>query len=184
MSWLAEAATRPSDLEGVFGLTPEAFARFRELYASLWDPAALDPSILELCRLRVAALLGSEGEARVRFVAATENELDETKVRALAHYPSSPLFSDLERRCLAYVEQYVLDPRGLEDRDFVALGEHLSEPQIVALTMAAAVFDALTRFRLALGVASSPDGHAAAAPIVQPRANLAVADRSGKAREA
>ena len=152
MSWLIQPDDRADDFETVFGMTPGAYARFRVLYASLWNPKALDLGVLELCRLRVAALLGCASETQFRVPEARSSGLPEAKIAALPLYPSSPLFSELERRCLAYVEQYVLDPHGLEDRDFELLREHLNDAQISALTLAAAVFDALARFRLGLGL--------------------------------
>ena len=164
----------------MFGLTPRAYDRFRALYASLWSPTILDPSVLELCRLRVATLLACETEARVRFVEAAEHGLTEAKISVLPHYGTSPLFSDLERRCLAYVEQYVLDPHAIEDRDFGLLREHLSEQQIAALTLAAAMFDALTRFRLGLSV--GPFHTAPSPPPAREyvRRDLTVVDPSGQ----
>ena len=42
MTWLAESAPGPTPLDRTFGLRPEAYARFRELYGGLWDPAVID----------------------------------------------------------------------------------------------------------------------------------------------
>jgi len=152
MTWLPEAAPGETPLDRVFGLTPAAYARFRALYASLWDPTVIDPAVLELCRLRIAMLLGAEGERRVRCSAARAAGCTEAQVSALAGWPESPLFTDVQRLCLGFAEQYVLDPHGFRDEDFTELRVHLDAPAIATLTLAVAVFDALARFRLALDV--------------------------------
>jgi len=157
VSWLARAAGTDDDLAGIFGLLPHAHSRFRELFESLWDPRNFDIATLELCRIRIAVLLGCAEEARVRIRDAAEAGLSEAKIEMLSRYATADDFPEVERACIAYVEQYVLDPHGLRDEDFARLRAHLSEPQIATLTLAAAVFDALARFRLALGVNAARD---------------------------
>jgi alkylhydroperoxidase family enzyme len=152
MTWLAETAPGATPLDRTFGLRPEAYARFRELYGGLWDPAVIDPRILELCRLRIATILGCDGERAVRFEDATAAGVTEADVAALPAWPSSPSFSPAERAAIAYAEQYVMDPKELTDDHFATLHEHLDEPALAALSLAVAMFDALARFRLALGV--------------------------------
>jgi len=152
MTWLHETAPGASPLDRVFGLRPEAYARFRELYGVLWEPDAIDPGLLELCRLRIATILGSPGDRALRFGAATAAGLTEDDVAELPRWPDSPRFAGARRACLAFAEQYVIDPHGLTDADFDALHEHLDERAIATLTLAVAMFDALGRFRVALDV--------------------------------
>jgi alkylhydroperoxidase family enzyme len=152
MTWLPETAPGSTPLDQCFGLRPAAYDRFRELYGGLWDSAVIDPRILELCRLRIATILGSNAERAIRFgdgVAAGVAEID---VAELPHWPTSRSFTGGERACIAFAEQYVMDPHELTDAHFGALHEHLDAPAIATLTLAVAMFDALTRFRLALGV--------------------------------
>jgi alkylhydroperoxidase family enzyme len=152
MTWLAETASGATPLDRTFGLRPDAYARFRELYGGLWDPAVLDPRILELCRLRIATILGADGERAARFSDAAAAGVTEDDVAALPSWPSSSAFSACERAAIAYAEQYVMDPHELTDAHFTALHEHLDEPALATLSLAVAMFDALARFRLALGV--------------------------------
>ena len=109
MSWVAREAGTESDLDGVFGLLPPAYARFRAMYGALWNPPVVDPVLLELCRLHIAAVLGCEAESRIRFRAAIDAGLTEEKVRALPRYTSAPELSATERACIGFAEQYVLD---------------------------------------------------------------------------
>lgn len=157
MSWLPESAPGDTPLDRVFGLTPVAYERFRALYASLWDGVGIDPATLELCRLRIATLLGARGERCVRWSAACDAGCTEAQVNALPGWPESPLFTDAQRLCLQFAEMYVLDPHSVRDEDFADMRAHLDAPAIAKLTLAVAVFDALARFRLALDVAPVAD---------------------------
>jgi alkylhydroperoxidase family enzyme len=84
--------------------------------------AGTDPPMLELCDLRVAALLGDE----VGVTGAQPRE----KVQALEEWPTSPLFSDAERAHLAFTEQFVTAVASVSDADVDALLAH-AEPQEV-----------------------------------------------------
>jgi hypothetical protein len=144
MSWLATAAPGDNDLDRSFGLLPDAYARFRELFA---------PETLALCRARVAGLLGAVDEDPLP--GGVDAAVPAAKLAALPLYDRASLFSEIERACIAFAEQYVLDPHGFADADFLHLRQLLDERQIATLTLAVAVFDALARFRLAL--ASVPE---------------------------
>jgi alkylhydroperoxidase family enzyme len=153
MTWLPETAPgATTPLDRCFGLRPVAYERFRELYGGLWDPAVVDPRVLELCRLRIATVLGCPGERAIRYDDATAAGVTETDVAALPRWPGAPEFNGVERAAIAFAEQYVMDPHELTDDHFAALHEHLDEPAIATLSLAVAMFDALTRFRVALGV--------------------------------
>ena len=150
MTWLAKTADGTDGLERVFGLVPEAYSRFRELYEALDDASVLSPEILALCRLRIAMLLGCASDSTLAEMTAAR--VPPERAGALPRYASSPEFTDAERACIAYAEQYVLDPHGFTDADFATLRAHLSSEALAMLTLAVAVYDALARFRLALGI--------------------------------
>jgi alkylhydroperoxidase family enzyme len=170
MTWLPETAPgATTPLDRCFGLRPVAYERFRELYGGLWDPAVIDLRLLELCRLRIATIVGCDGERAVRFSDAVDAGVTEADVAALPAWPSSPRFSPAERAAIAYAEQYVMDPHELTDEHFATLHEHLDEPALATLSLAVAMFDALARFRLALGVDSvGPEPTAVAGPGLTP----------------
>lgn len=151
MTWLAAAASGDNEVDRTFGLLPDAYARFRDLYRALWEPRFLAPATLELCRRRIAVLLGASTDDAL--AGAPGGAVSAAKLADLPAYASSSRFSAVERVCIAYAEQYVLDPHGFSDDDFARLRAVLDAPQIATLTLAVAMFDALTRFRLALGQA-------------------------------
>jgi alkylhydroperoxidase family enzyme len=164
MTWLPETAPGATPLDRCFGLRPAAYERFRELYGGLWDPAVLDPRVLELCRLRIATLLGCDAERAIRYDDAAA-ALGEDDVAALPRWPTSTRFTAAEQAALGFAEQYVMDPHGLSDDDFAVLRTRFDAPALATLTLAVAMFDALTRFRLALGVEpAGPEPTAAPGP--------------------
>jgi hypothetical protein len=128
VTWLREAGPGATALDRVFGLRPNAYARFRELLDAL-PAGGVDEVTLDACRARIVALL--------RF------EPDPTAALALG---------DAQRAAVGYAEQYALDPHGLRDSDFDALHAYFTDAQLATLTLAVAMYDALARFSVALEV--------------------------------
>jgi len=126
-------------LEGPIGELPVGLDQLRSLYDGLWD-AGVDVETLELCRVRLATLVGVDVEPAVTA------EL----VAALPAWPTSPAFSEAQRAALAFTEQYVIDPHGFTDADGAGLQQHFSDEQLATLTIAVATFDALARARAVL----------------------------------
>lgn len=145
----------PEDTPDLFALLPAGYDELCALYRSLWT-ADVDAVTLELCRLRIAALLRSPVDAAVRDPRAVAAGLDEETVAALAAWPSSPRFTDAQRCAFALTEQFVIDPHGFTDDDAAAAHDHFTEAQLTTLTMAIAVFDALTRVRTVLAAGADP----------------------------
>ena len=115
-------------LPGPCELASPAHARYRELYEGLWT-TGIEATVLDVCEQRVHALVRCES--------------DPTRTMVL---------TPLQRVCVAFAEQYVLDPHGLRDQDFEAMHEHLDDAGIAALVLAVSMFDARARFEVALEV--------------------------------
>lgn len=75
MSWLHGVHDAPSAFEGVLGLRPELLRLYRAFYSTLWnrDLVPVPARLLELCRLRIAALHAGEAECAVRHVCAGDS---------------------------------------------------------------------------------------------------------------
>jgi alkylhydroperoxidase family enzyme len=157
MTWLPAEADGTTPLDRVFGLRPDLYEPFRSFYAAFWTHQLLDPVVLELCRLRVARLLGCDSEQRTRYQPAIDAGLTEDQVAVLAQWPTSPQFSAAQRAALAFAEQFVIDVEGIgaELRDAVI--DHFDVAGLVALCEALALFDGFCRFRIILGVDADPD---------------------------
>ncbi len=108
--------------------------------------AVVDPRLLELCRLRVAMLLGCQDELTVRTPGAG---LGETEVAELAAWPTSPRFDDRDRAVLAFAEQYVIDVASLGDDLAAAVAGHLGPDGLVDLASGLLVIEQRQRLRLA-----------------------------------
>jgi alkylhydroperoxidase family enzyme len=159
----------PDGAPDLLALLPSGYEELHALCRSVWE-ADVDAVTLELCRLRIATLLRSPVDAATRDPRAVAAGLDEDTVDDLPAWPTSSRFTDAQRCALALAEQFVIDPHGFTDDDAAAAHEHFTEPQLATLTIAIAVFDALTRVRRVL--TSDPAGGAGAAPVT---ARIAVA---------
>jgi alkylhydroperoxidase family enzyme len=156
-------------MEQAFALSPNVYERFVDMYRQVWQAPSADPALLELVRLRVAQLLRAEPELRIRHRPALDAGLTEEKVSALPQWPTSPLFDDTERAVLAFTEMFVIDAHAVADDQCAAVDRRLSNTEAATFTMALAVFEAMTRFRLALGVEPpSGDGLLIVDPATDP----------------
>ena len=152
MSWLPDLAAGDTGLDQVFGLRPDLYDAFRAFYAVFWTRPLLDPVVLELCRLRVAQLVGCATEVHVRYRVARDAGLTETQIAALARWPDEPTFTDAQRVALAFAEQFVLDPHGVDHALRDAVIDHFDLAGLVALCEALALFEGFGRFRTVLAV--------------------------------
>jgi alkylhydroperoxidase family enzyme len=141
--WLATAGADPLELR------PELASLYRTFEGRLWRDRLVDPVLLELCRMRIAGLLGDTAGAVARTPGV---DVGEERADRLADGPTDPAFDDLHRAGLAFAEQFVIDPHGVTDDLFAAVAEHLTPPEMVAFTTALGLFDGMSRFRLVLGV--------------------------------
>jgi alkylhydroperoxidase family enzyme len=82
---------------------PAPTASFTDATSLVWQ--AVDPAVADLCRCRIAMLLGDPSPAP-RPGMGPEHD---TRVANLAQWPTSPLFDKEARACLAFTEQFVMD---------------------------------------------------------------------------
>ena len=161
-TWLADLPPGDTDWDRVAALFPAAFEAVADLQRAAW--ASFDPVVLELARLRTAQLLGFEAGLAVRSEAARGAGLQEDKISALADWPTSALFSDAERACLALTEQFVMDANGVTDELVAALLEHYSAADCHSFVNAVSAFETFQRGCLTLGLGSSPEATWLGAP--------------------
>jgi alkylhydroperoxidase family enzyme len=146
MSWLPESGPGGDDFERSFALRPELFAAWREFAGLFWEKRLVDPVLLELCRLRIAQLHGARHPLSIRTPEARVAGLDEAKLATLAEWWRQPGFSDLERACLRFAEQFVLDAQAMSDEEARPVVAALGEAGTVAFIEALAIFDGFARF--------------------------------------
>ena len=119
---------------------------------------SVDPVIVELCRLRIAGLIGARAYLSLRRPKAAAAGLTEAKIAELARWPDSPLFSDAERACLAIAEQFCMGAFTVTDADVATVLEHLTADECYALVNGIWVMEALARMTVVMAV--DPDPHA------------------------
>jgi len=130
-------------VDQLFAVLPKAHQHYRALDETIWD-GRLDPALLEVCRLRIAMLHRCAPQLALQRADIGE------KREAIARWPSSPFFNDVERALLRFTEQYVIDAQGVSDEDAAGVTAVLSGAEIAAFTVAIGAFDAICRFTLAL----------------------------------
>jgi alkylhydroperoxidase family enzyme len=133
-------------LETILADHPDVAAALEDAWRAAWD--SVDPVLLELCRLRIAMLLGCAPELEVRSAEAVAAGLDDERVATLSRWPTSPLFGPAERACLAFTEQFVIDVAGLDDDTAGAVREQLGEQGLVDFVSALLVVEQRQRLRL------------------------------------
>jgi alkylhydroperoxidase family enzyme len=126
---------------------PDVLGHLDELHDAVWD--AVDPVLLELCRLRIARLLGCGAEEAVRTPAAIAAGLEEATIVDLAAWPSSARFGPRERACLAVCEQLVIDVAGMSDEVALAAADVLGPETFRDFVTALLVLEQRQRLRLA-----------------------------------
>ena len=146
MSWLPDQAPGGNPLERVYGLRPNLFEAWRDFALLFWEKRLLDPVLLELVRLRVAQMHQAAFPLSSRRPEARAAGLDESKLGELDQWWRSPSFSETERACLRFAEQFVLDAKGMTDEQALPVVQALGEPGTVALVEALAIFDGFGRF--------------------------------------
>ncbi len=164
-------SSSPTSLPEALDLRPGLGELFADYYGQLWTDGLVDPVVLELCRLRIARLLGDDEQSMLRYQPAVEAGLSEATIAELARYPTSDAFTDHERRCLMYAEQYVIDVHGITDADADGVKATMGDAGFVVFTVALGMLEGVTRLRLTLGLGSP----AASEPTVVPAPDRTVA---------
>jgi alkylhydroperoxidase family enzyme len=126
---------------------PDIAARLDDLHRAAW--LVVDPVLLELCRLRIAQLLGCEAEQDARTPPALAAGLDEATIADLRAWPTSSRFGSRERACLAFCEQFVIDVASLSDDLAGALADELGPEAFVDFVNAVLIVEQRQRLRLA-----------------------------------
>ena len=155
VGWLRDAGGSPLEWSGVADRFPEPVVALVELHRAVWEDT--DPILLELCRLRMATLLSFEPGLRLRSPKARDAGLTEYKIGQLAQWPTSPLFDERERACLALAEQMLMDVAGTTDEMINDVLAHLTPEACYRLVQGISAMESLARLVLVLGLPRSPE---------------------------
>lgn len=143
MSWLVDGAQSRDDL---LALHSPLATDHQRLLDQIWQ-ASVDARILELCRLRMATILGNTTAwDEPRSPAAVAAGLDEALVTALSQWSTHPGFDVATKVCLGLAEQYVIDVHGITDAQVTEVQDHIGPDGVITLTTALAAWEITHRF--------------------------------------
>jgi alkylhydroperoxidase family enzyme len=111
-------------------------------HAAAWTATA--PRLLELCRVRIATMLGSDAEARAR---SADTGVAPELLDAIAEWPTDPRFGEIDRACLAFTEHYVIDVASVSDDTAAAVRDHLGDAGLQNFVSALLVVEQRIRLR-------------------------------------
>ena len=150
----------------------------RRTYGSVLDPAAamghhpgvllgsalqegavarwrrLDPTLKALAVMSSAVAIGCSWCVDFGHWISTQEGVDPAKLRAVPRWRDSDVFTDLERRVMAYAEAMSAGPPEVTDEMVADLRRDLDDAALVELTMMVAVENSRSRFNAALGLTS------------------------------
>jgi alkylhydroperoxidase family enzyme len=127
------ATGTPGDYWTTFALVPDLVVMAYNTLLPLLQPGRkLDPKLRELTILRTAIVGDSKFEFSQHLKVARMVGIPEEKLVAIKGWKTSDLFSPVERAVMAATDE-ILSLNRVEDETFVALQQHLSDPEILEL---------------------------------------------------
>jgi alkylhydroperoxidase family enzyme len=145
MTWLPVDGEAPSERDAVLGLKADVYEILRGMLTTVWR--ITDPHLLDLCRLRVAQMMGARAE-----IAGADGGL----LQELDGWRSSSAFSERERAALGFAEQYHLDHLRITSTQTEDLSRHLTRRGVVNFVWALHMNDAYARVLTLLDIAPDP----------------------------
>tara|TARA_B110000014_G_C20071406_1_gene558805 strand:+ start:456 stop:899 length:444 start_codon:yes stop_codon:yes gene_type:complete len=112
-----------------------------KIHVLAWE--VVDPALLDLCRLRMAMLLGCESELEI-----SHSDLDSEKVESLSQWSSSNSFNECEKSCLRFTEEFIVDVSSIPDSSAFAVRDHLGEEGFVNFVNALLVVEQRIRLQV------------------------------------
>lgn len=138
----------PANREQLDGLLGGGVLRnLDDVHAAVWSSVS-DPALLELCRLRAAAMLGAADALAWRSPIALDAGLDDAKVAALDDWAAAPCFDARERAYLDFTEQFVTSVSHVSDAQIAALCAHDTERDVATFISALYALEFTTRVAL------------------------------------
>ena len=156
MTRVTNLAPGPTELDQVWGLRDDYYKLFMEDYNKSIGRG--DPVLIELCRLRIAQLVESRFDLALRYSPAVRAGLTDDKTAALPRYPTSEEFTERERICLEFTEQFVIQSSAISDEDVARVMTVLTPEEFIYLCKALSVMDQFARASSAFRLEPSPGG--------------------------
>ncbi len=146
-TWFPDLTEGETLLDQVANHRPEYADAMREVEAAIWSQDVVEPEILELCRLRIAQLLGSDDPVPPGPAAAG---LDESLIVRLRQWPTDGAFTERQRTCLGFAEQVAIDAQGVSDEQAEQVIATIGDGGFLVLAYACGFFETTQRARMLL----------------------------------
>lgn len=143
------------NLNRVLAHSPNVLRNFMRLGNSLLFHGVLPPRLRELAILRVAELTRAQYEWAHHVPIARQAGVRQEQAAELTSYATSTHFDARERAVLAYADS-VTSNVGVPDEVFSEARTHLSEAEIVELTLVAGYWGMVARLLVALQIDVEP----------------------------
>jgi 4-carboxymuconolactone decarboxylase len=124
----------------MLGHKPDVLRAYNQLSAAVLAEGALSPRLKELAYLRASILNGCHYWTRAHTASGKRRGITDEQIAALKEPGgrSGAAFSEEERAVLRFTDLLTSWPGNMAQSDLDALGEHLSEEQIVELVFVVA----------------------------------------------
>ncbi len=122
-----------------------SFAPFMQFISAYLNEGVLDPELRELVILRVGHLCGSAYEVHQHERVSRTLGMSEARIQTVKGPLPNGLFSDAENAALAFTDEQVAKVK-VSDATFDATKAHLSDPQMVELTIIVGTYLMVCRF--------------------------------------
>lgn len=137
--------------DSALGLVPETLEPYMALNRMIWERGPLKSAEIEVARLRNARKVGCVFCKSVRYDIARADGLSEERVAMIEDDYRQSALSEREKLILAFTDQYLNDPAGLDEALKAALQAAFSAEELVHLSLAVAHFNGFSRCAVALG---------------------------------
>lgn len=143
----------PAHFGSVLAHQPVLATLFGEVYGAFWNSDVLSARTKELCRMRNARITQCGFCRQVRFDKALNAGLDERAIADVTDdYPQSSVLSPAEKAALRFTDSLIHDPALLDGAARDDLHRHFSAAQIEELGIGVALFLALAKVLITLGL--------------------------------
>ena len=141
-----------------YGVVPDPLAAMAHHPRVLVSDVRFEASLARWDRLdrtlKSLAVIGCSWCVDFGYWISTRVGVYPAKLRAVPRWRDSDVFTDLERRVMAYAEAVTATPPAVTDEMVADLRHDLDDAQLVELTMMVAVENVRSRFNSALGLTS------------------------------
>jgi AhpD family alkylhydroperoxidase len=114
----------------------------------------LDPTLKALAEMASSVSIGCSWCVDFGYWISTNRGVDPVKLREVPRWRDSDVYTELERKVMAYAEAATATPPTVTDEMVADLRRHLDDAALVELTMMIAVENERSRFNSALGLSS------------------------------